>query len=267
MVGQVAALFSEAKRRATQVVSELGVSKEIAPCVEVHVFNGILMYVLSKAKQGVSVNLEVLTRKIKRVVRERLGRLARICELYPRVFGGARVIVDAGCGVGLNVMLAGLYGVKGALLVGVDKDSDFLAVFKMLNEEAEAVRADVRMMPLRSGAVDALISTGVIHELPDLSALDEFHRVLRAGGVVMIRDVVLKYVPSLLLSAVRAIKVKLGWEAETPYLFSQILERVRTMEVHMEYCFADWKGPLGVAVLVFRKRIRRVQPEVARGPR
>ncbi|MFB6086275.1 MAG: class I SAM-dependent methyltransferase [Halodesulfurarchaeum sp.] len=52
-----------------------------------------------------------------------------------------------------------------------------------------AVRGDVRSLPLDSESVDAILSVDAIHHLPAIeTVLSEVERVLRPGGVVVIRD-------------------------------------------------------------------------------
>ena len=51
------------------------------------------------------------------------------------------------------------------------------------------VRADARHFPIRSNATDAVLSVDAIHHLPSVGVvLTEAARILRPGGVVVIRD-------------------------------------------------------------------------------
>ncbi|MEF8771049.1 class I SAM-dependent methyltransferase [Halodesulfurarchaeum sp.] len=51
------------------------------------------------------------------------------------------------------------------------------------------VQGDVRSLPLTSESVDAVLSVDAIHHLPALETVaEEVNRVLRPGGVIVIRD-------------------------------------------------------------------------------
>ncbi|MFW5900279.1 MAG: class I SAM-dependent methyltransferase [Halodesulfurarchaeum sp.] len=51
------------------------------------------------------------------------------------------------------------------------------------------LRGDVRSLPFPSNSVDALLSVDAIHHLPDVDrVLEEVGRVLRPGGVIVVRD-------------------------------------------------------------------------------
>ena len=51
------------------------------------------------------------------------------------------------------------------------------------------IRGDVRSLPLRSERVDGLVAVDAIHHFPDVpGVLEESARVLRPGGVFVIRD-------------------------------------------------------------------------------
>ena len=91
-------------------------------------------------------------------------------------------ILDAGCGGGRN---AHYLSRAGADLVGVD------LVLPPGGPGIRRVCGDVRELPLRAEAFDAVICNAVLHFLPDLesltSALTELWRVLRPGGVIFAR--------------------------------------------------------------------------------
>jgi demethylmenaquinone methyltransferase/2-methoxy-6-polyprenyl-1,4-benzoquinol methylase len=51
------------------------------------------------------------------------------------------------------------------------------------------IRGDVRALPIAAESVDAVVSVDAIHHLPDVpGVLAEVHRVLRPGGVFVVRD-------------------------------------------------------------------------------
>ncbi|MFW6383836.1 MAG: class I SAM-dependent methyltransferase [Halodesulfurarchaeum sp.] len=52
-----------------------------------------------------------------------------------------------------------------------------------------AVRGDVRSLPLATGSTDAVVSVDALHHLPAVeTVLEEAKRVLRPGGVIVVRD-------------------------------------------------------------------------------
>jgi ubiquinone/menaquinone biosynthesis C-methylase UbiE len=98
---------------------------------------------------------------------------------------GSRRVLDVGCGTGILATRIGEDG-RGARVVGCDLSMG------MLRRAAARVRGawvqgDALRLPLRDGALDAVISTQAFHFLPDRrAALAEFHRVLRPGGLLVI---------------------------------------------------------------------------------
>jgi demethylmenaquinone methyltransferase/2-methoxy-6-polyprenyl-1,4-benzoquinol methylase len=53
----------------------------------------------------------------------------------------------------------------------------------------QAVQADARRLPVRDGAVDAVLLVDALHHLPNPTAVvREAHRTLGAGGVLVVRE-------------------------------------------------------------------------------
>jgi ubiquinone/menaquinone biosynthesis C-methylase UbiE len=98
---------------------------------------------------------------------------------------GSRRVLDVGCGTGILATRIGEDG-QGARVLGCDLSMG------MLRHAAARVRGawvqgDALRLPLRDGALDAVVSTQAFHFLPDRrAALAEFHRVLRPGGLLVI---------------------------------------------------------------------------------
>jgi ubiquinone/menaquinone biosynthesis C-methylase UbiE len=98
---------------------------------------------------------------------------------------GSHRVLDVGCGTGILATRIGEDG-SGARVVGCDLSMG------MLRRAAARVRGawvqgDALRLPLRDGALDAVVSTQALHFLPDRrAALAEFHRVLRPGGLLVI---------------------------------------------------------------------------------
>lgn len=91
-------------------------------------------------------------------------------------------LLDAGCSSGyLLEDLSDAY--PGASLIGVDLVAAGLYRAHSNAPQAELLLADACDLPLQDETVDALASANLLEHVPDdVSALREFHRVLRPGG-------------------------------------------------------------------------------------
>lgn len=68
-------------------------------------------------------------------------------------------------------------------------DGSLPMLFKARSHELETVQGDVRHLPLRDGSVDGVVSVDAVHHFPDVQdALFEASRVLRSGGVLVVRE-------------------------------------------------------------------------------
>lgn len=102
-------------------------------------------------------------------------------------------ILDVGCGTGqLAARLA--LETRVTRVLGIDFSAGMLArAAQRLRATADGdvavslVRADAARIPLRSGSVDAVVSTEAFHWFPDQDAcLRELHRVLTPGGQLLL---------------------------------------------------------------------------------
>jgi arsenite methyltransferase len=108
--------------------------------------------------------------------------LAR-CRL-PR---GSRVL-DVGCGTG--VTLAYLTDVHGFLAAGIDASSLLLQLGRAGNPSLQLVRACGEHLPFPDECADGLLAECSLSVMSDPDrALDEFRRVLRTGGKLIVSDV------------------------------------------------------------------------------
>ncbi|MFJ5834319.1 class I SAM-dependent methyltransferase [Streptomyces sp. NPDC093089] len=101
----------------------------------------------------------------------------------------APAIVDVGAGTGVFCAAAARW-LAPSTVVGVDPSAAMLAqaVRHHGHPGVRYLRGDAEALPLRSGAFDLALLSRVVHHLPDRPrAARELARVLRPGGVVVVR--------------------------------------------------------------------------------
>lgn len=107
------------------------------------------------------------------------------------------VVVDIGCGAGMDLLLAarriGPYG----RAIGVDmteamRERAAAGARAAECDHVEVVDGDATRLPVRDGSVDVVISNGVLNLVPDKGrAVAEIARVLKPGGRVQIADIII----------------------------------------------------------------------------
>jgi ubiquinone/menaquinone biosynthesis C-methylase UbiE len=103
-------------------------------------------------------------------------------------------VLEVGCGTG-GVLLPAKRAVPGATVVGLDPDPDALEVARRRARRAglalQLDRGYADRLPYADGSVDRVLSSFMLHHLPDdqqRAALREVHRVLVPGGRLHLVD-------------------------------------------------------------------------------
>ena len=102
-------------------------------------------------------------------------------ELVVGIPSGAR-IVDLGCGPGTDAVLLRADGFD---VIGLDLSTSMLAIARQAG--VPVMQGDLRRLPLRDAAVDAVWSSAALLHVPreqTVSTLQEWRRVTRTGGVL-----------------------------------------------------------------------------------
>jgi SAM-dependent methyltransferase len=113
-----------------------------------------------------------------------VARVSPLTSLITRALPAAGVVLEAGCGLGQYVILLRERGWRAA---GVDASVDALVACRRAAAVPLAA-SDLRALAVRSGALTAYLSLGVVEHDPagPQAILTEAHRALAPGGTLII---------------------------------------------------------------------------------
>lgn len=106
------------------------------------------------------------------------------------------IVVDLGCGAGLDAILASYWVAPEGMVVGVDFAPEMLALARrhvdmMRINNVKFILADIENLPLQDSFADIVISNSVIYMIPDKKrVLSEAYRILKPGGAFVAADMV-----------------------------------------------------------------------------
>lgn len=106
------------------------------------------------------------------------------------------VVLDVGCGGGMDLMLAAAQVGPSGQAMGIDMTPAMLdrckaSIAALGFSHVEVQEADVHALPIEGASVDRVISNGVLNLSTDKAkAFGEIYRVLRPGGKLQFADIV-----------------------------------------------------------------------------
>lgn len=119
---------------------------------------------------------------------------------------GAKLILDAGCGTG---MLMKLLVDEAHLVVGVDFSSKMLREASDDIKGANLIQADADYLPFQDQIFDAVVSITLLQNVPNPGdTVNEFARVLKRSGVLIITTLKHKHSPEQLKEWVSSANLK-----------------------------------------------------------
>jgi SAM-dependent methyltransferase len=129
-------------------------------------------------------------------ISERAWRLFAGCgnPLEEIRIGSNWIVLDLGCGVGIDSQMAALSLQRPGRVIGVDITRELLyqaKEYSCSNPLCHWVTGDGEQLPLRSECIDLVMANGSFNLLPHKEqALTEINRVLKPGGYLSLADLI-----------------------------------------------------------------------------
>jgi arsenite methyltransferase len=155
------------------------------------------------------------------------------------------VVLDLGCGGGLDVLLAARRVGPRGFVYGLDMTDAMLELARHNAVRAGVtnvafLKGDIEAIPLEDASVDVIISNCVINLTPDKGrAFQEAFRVLRPGGRLAVSDVVIDGDLSTLPVSEAVFRRALSWSgclagALTTEQYRRLLAEAGFKDIHLE---------------------------------
>jgi arsenite methyltransferase len=157
------------------------------------------------------------------------------------------VVVDLGCGAGMDSFLAARAVGPQGKVIGIDMTDAMLEKARtnadtVGYENVEFRKGYIEALPIEDESVDVILSNCVINLSPEKHKVyAEAYRVLRPGGRVMVSDVVLeRALPDTVLQSIDAYMGCVGGASlREPYLQTIRDAGFREVRIEREACFGD----------------------------
>ena len=150
-------------------------------------------------------------------------------------------LLEVGCGAGLTYLPGKLE------IYGVDITPEMISIFQKSHPEAHAIIGDVKTLPFRGGSFNAIVSIELLHHLVGgtptrcadnvKSAVGEMKRVLKSGGILLIRELLVRNrLFSLIMFYFTLLCAKLGIEIDMLDIHSKVITFFLTENEFKKIC-------------------------------
>lgn len=108
------------------------------------------------------------------------------------------IVVDLGCGAGIDVFVARSIVGENGKVIGIDIAEEMINKakqnnFKLGYNNVEFRLGDIEYIPIEDNSIDVVLSNCVLNLVPDKEkAFAEIHRILKKGGHFCISDIITK---------------------------------------------------------------------------
>ena len=114
------------------------------------------------------------------------------CPVSDLTFAGNEVVIDLGCGAGIDGFIASKL-VPSGVVISVDFTVEMLKILQKHTQGTpiNVLASDIESLPLRSGIADYALSNAVFNLTPNKDmAYREMHRILKPRGRIALCDLV-----------------------------------------------------------------------------